>query len=505
MAAIMLPTMRFHLLPALALPLLCGALYAADAPVEVASPHFVVVSDAGESNARHLLDNLERMRWLLQNLFPKINADPPSPIVVIATRNNKGFREIEPQSALAEGALPLAGYFQRSEDNNFIALRLDVEFSHPYSAVYHEYTHFNFRSADRWLPLWLNEGLAQFYGNTTFQQKDIVIDEPDPNMFRFLRANNLIPLDVLFKVDHNSPYYHKEDKGSVFYAESYALTSLLQLNDLTNHTQHVTEYLLRLSLHEDPIAAAEKAFGSLKQLQDSLSGYVHQETFQKVVFSAASAPIDSASYKVRTLSQAQYDIDRADLLVQVGRYQDAESMLKPILASDPSNPDAKEIMGYATWRGGDTAAARKWFDEATTLNSKSFRAYYYYGMLSMNLHEDTPDSKIESSFKTAIELNPNFPQSYDRLAGWYASQHIKLDEAQSLLTKAQQLDRTNFYYRLNAANLFMMRGKLEPAQQTIKIAQSLATDTRQKELADNMQQRLDTMKAAQPAAGAPTQ
>jgi tetratricopeptide (TPR) repeat protein len=496
--------MRIHLLPALVLSLLCGTLYAADAPIEVASPHFVVVTDGTESSARQLLDNLERMRTLLQGLSSKLNSDPSAPILVVAQKNGKGFREVQPASAQGEGQLTVAGYFVGAGDQNFIALRQDIEFQHPYAAVYHEYTHFNFRNIGRWMPLWLNEGLAQFYGNTNFRQKEIIIDEPDPGLIQFLRQNNLIPLDVLFKVDHNSPYYHKEDKGSVFYAESYALTSLLQLNDLTSHTEHIKEYLLRLSLQEDPIEAARKSFGDLKKLQDSLSGYIHQEQFNKVVYSAASAPIDSASYKVRTLTVAQFNVDRANLLLHVGRRDDAAAMLKSVLASDPNNPDAYEVMGYLDLSKNDKTAAIKDFAQAMNLNSKSYLAYYYFAVVSMGDPNSAADPRIETSLQTSIQLNPNSAFSYNQLAQWYVSHHQKLDEAQGLMTKAQQLDRTNFYYRLNAANLFMMRGKLDLAQQTVKIAQSLATDTHQKELADNLQQRLDTMKASQPASASPT-
>jgi len=33
-----------------------------------------------------------------------------------------------------------------------------------------------------------------------------------------LRQNKLLPLATLFTVDHTSPYYHEENKGSIFYA-----------------------------------------------------------------------------------------------------------------------------------------------------------------------------------------------------------------------------------------------------------------------------------------------
>jgi len=46
-----------------------------------------------------------------------------------------------------------------------------------------------------------------------------------------LRQNKLLPLPVLFTVDATSPYYHEENKGSIFYAESWALTHYLYTKD----------------------------------------------------------------------------------------------------------------------------------------------------------------------------------------------------------------------------------------------------------------------------------
>ena len=59
----------------------------------------------------------------------------------------------------------------------------------------------------------------------------MLVGQPDTNNILYLRQANLIPLKVLLKVDASSPYYHEEEKGSVFYAESWALTHFLNITD----------------------------------------------------------------------------------------------------------------------------------------------------------------------------------------------------------------------------------------------------------------------------------
>src|SRR5271154_3333002 len=162
------------------IPLLCmlaslnGLLWAADQPpIEVASPHFTLVTDAGEKQARHILDNFERMRWMFQTLFPNHKVDPDAPIIVVAAKNRKQFQTLEPQEYLAKGQLDLAGYFLNTNEKNYVLVRLDADSEHPYATVYHEYTHLQFRETEGWMPLWLNEGLAEFFQNTDFREKEV--------------------------------------------------------------------------------------------------------------------------------------------------------------------------------------------------------------------------------------------------------------------------------------------------------------------------------------------
>ena len=151
---------------------------------------------------------------MFQILFSKQNVDPSAPIVVLAVKNTKGFQALEPSVYLAKGQLNLAGYFLKTQDRNYILLRLDAEQEqHPFATVYHEYTHLQFSSSNEWMPLWLNEGIAEFFQNTDINNKDVLLGQPSVDDILYLRQQRLIPLPVLLRVDASSPYYHEEQKG----------------------------------------------------------------------------------------------------------------------------------------------------------------------------------------------------------------------------------------------------------------------------------------------------
>src|SRR6185437_12769082 len=183
-------------------------------------------------------------------------------------------KALEPADYLKKGQLNLAGYFQPGPEKNYILLRLDAAQEHPFSTVYHEYTHFAFSGAAEWMPLWLNEGIAEFFQNTDIQGKDVNLGQPSQDDVLYLRENRLIPLPVLFAVDHNSPYYHEENKGSIFYAESWALVHYLRVKDFKERTNRLGDYAELLARKTDPIGAATTAFGDLNKLQQQLDLYV---------------------------------------------------------------------------------------------------------------------------------------------------------------------------------------------------------------------------------------
>lgn len=427
----------------LLLATLCGSAGASTEQwVEVRSPHFTVLTDSNEKQARHIADQFERMRWMFQTLFPKINVDPVSPIVVLAAKNERSFQSLEPAAYLAKGQMKIGGLFMRTPDKNYVLLRLDAAYEHPFAAIYHEYTHLQFSDSSSWMPLWLNEGTAEFVQNTEIRDKDVLIGEASVDDILYLRKNRLIPLDVLFKVDAKSPYYHEEQKGSVFYAESWALTHYLYITDRQKGTYRMGDYMALLVHHEDPVVAAEKAFGDLKQLQSALEDYIRRSSYLCFKLSSAAAQIDESSYKVRTLTQPESDADLADFLASVQRVTDARALLDDVFKADPNNVQARETMGSLELRVGHVDAARKWYAEAVKLGSQNYLAHYYFASLSIRRGDPEQDKEIESSLRTAIRLNPRFLPAYDQLTSLLISKE-RYSDAEAVLQDSVKVARTS--------------------------------------------------------------
>jgi len=454
--------------------------------LEVRTPHFTVVTNANEKTGRRIADHFERMRSVFHVAFPHLSIDSGSPIIVLAIKDEKDFRTLEPQAYLAKGQLKLGGLFLRAPDKNYVLMRVDAEGEHPYSVVYHEYTHLLLSKSAEWLPLWLNEGLAEFYQNTDIHEKEVAVGQASPGNLMLLRESRLLPLAALFTVDTNSPYYHEENKGSIFYAESWALTHYMYIKDHLEKTQRLTDYAELLVKKVDPVTAATRAFGDLKQLQSNLEGYIRQGSFNYFKL-AASTDVDDAAFKTQVLTATQADAVRADFLAYDERIADARPLLDRVLQEDPKNVSAHETMGFLEFHAGHMEDARKWYEQAVNLDSQSYIAHYYFAAISMNAGAGGgDDAQVESSLRAAIKLNPSFAPAFAGLAAFEGMRHRNLDEAHMMALRATELDPGNVGYRVTGANVLMAMERVKDAVAVLRGALRVAKSPEETAMVQNL-------------------
>src|ERR1700722_20802581 len=137
-------------------------------------------------------------------------------------------------------------------------------------------------------------------------------------------------------VDHNSPYYHEENQGYIFYAESWALTHYLTIKDEQDKTDRLTTYVKLVSDNVDSVTAAARAFGDLKILEGRLNEYIAQRKFYYFKM-PGSTDVNDTPFQVRSVTPVQADAIRADFLVYIQRPKDARVLLDRVLKDEPNN------------------------------------------------------------------------------------------------------------------------------------------------------------------------
>lgn len=469
-----------------------------DAWLEVESPHFTVVTNANEKSARHLLDQFERMRWIFLKLTPKSNGDSEEPIWIVAAKNQKSFDALLPASRKGKNQLQLAGMFMRGEERNYVLLRLDAEQEHPYATIYHEYTHMQFRKIEDWMPLWLNEGLAQFYQNTLIHDKNVEIGQPSVNDIMFLRENALIPIATLLRVDRNSPYYHEENKGNIFYAESWALTHYLMINDIDMKTNRIKNYLLLIAQGNDPLKAAADAFGDLKSLGLKLNAYIRFGNYRELVMSTAAAQLDETSYKMKPLSPFEATTYEAEVVMHEGMRDAAKTMLDGVLKESPQNAEALAERGTIALRENDRAEALRMYGEAYKLGfqGRAFLDRYSMMLMAAGMNQQQK-SEVESILRKEIALYPHAAAAYDRLAELIHFVPGDLEEARSLELQAIEADPVDIHYRLNMESILLRMNKLDDARAVLLTMKKNFPSASDQKLVDTRLSQMDSLVESQ--------
>src|SRR5262249_29193024 len=134
---------------------------------------------------------------------------------------------------------------QSGSDVNFIALDGSVERSN--SVIYHEFVHQLTKDATQRLPVWVNEGLAEFYSTAENTGKSANLGKLIGYHIQLLQQKPLIPLETFLLVDSKSPYYNEKSKQGIFYAQSWALVHYLMAGNQGRRRGQLAKYLTLLA------------------------------------------------------------------------------------------------------------------------------------------------------------------------------------------------------------------------------------------------------------------
>jgi len=459
----------------------CLAVSAADKPqtwLQLRSPHFILVTNGNEKQARRVAQQFELIRGVFKKLYPRARVDPGEPVIILAAKDENTLKALLPASWEKKGQAHPAGIFVHGQEKNYVALRLDAQGDNPYHVVYHEYVHLLTSLNFRWLPVWLDEGMAEFFATAEIDQRRVLIGRPTRSQLTLLRENQLIPLDALFSADHTSPLYNEENKASIFYAQSWAVAHYLLVGGKGGHESQFNQYVSLLQREMDEPEARRRAFGDLEQLMESIQKYIGQFSFFGIQLEAPDG-VDPSQFAMRTINPAESAAVRGDFLLYTQRPVEAQALLEEALRFDPNLAPAHESMGFLYFQKEDYDQAGEWFQRAVQLDSRSYLAQYYFAMLKEREFRGRDDiGPVEASLRRAIELNNQFAPAYATLASLYLRQQKKPEETLSLARRAAELEPGTAGYQLIVVSALLLSRQVEEARQ---LAERIRTTARSAE------------------------
>jgi TonB family protein len=477
--------------------------------IELRSPHFIVVTNAGEGKARATAHQFEMIRAVFRKAFGKKGESAELPLTILAAKDESTLKAILPEYWVRRGAMHPAGVYLGGSDADYIALRVDVslnnEADEPFEPVYHEYVHYLTRRMIARLPLWLVEGLAEFYGNTRIESKKVYVGRYSSSNLRILSTTPLLPVSTLFNLDASSPYYREQDKASIFYAQSWALTHYLFTRDWKENTHRTGDFMALVASGKNEEEAAAQTIGAASTLDQSLQKYTRSLTFAAAVLEPPS--IDESTFKTRDMSDAEALAVRADFMAHDRHYAEAQQMLEEALKADPRLGIAYEGLSFLALQQGKVEDAEKWSAQAVALNPESYRANYYcaWSLIKGGHHDEASLAKAEGHLRAAQKSNPEYVPAYDAMAYVLELEggKEKLAEAYMNTLQATQREPGNVHYRIRSVEVLERQGRPSDAVTVATLAASMAKTPEERAAtasslaqANQFQESWEKMKAA---------
>ena len=421
--------------------------------------HFVVSGDAPAAVIGHLAARLESLRVVFVEILPRVDDRSLLPAFVVVFANARSFAPYQP------AGVTVGGYALHEPFMPCLVIRSDRsgQSDDGFRTIVHEYVHV---LADApWMPLWLMEGLADYYSTTTLSrngQRAALGDRIPAHLVQ--AAESWVPIAEVIRTPRSSRLAN-DTFGLSFYAESWLL-----VHYLAHATPEKGAQLARLidllsgGTSED--VAFEQSIGSLAKLEVDLRRYlrggIRYGEERPVTRSQETRPPQP-----RRMTAAEVDATLGRLLFQLGRTVETEERLAASAHADANLAETLVTLGTLRMRQGRKAEALASFRRAIALDPASLLAAYHLGGMALEAAPSSREPTFEdahAALSRAAEERDRLPAELLATLGTLAGRVGRLDEAEPLLRQARARDSRQTGAALELANVCLRVGRFQEAR-----------------------------------------
>jgi tetratricopeptide (TPR) repeat protein len=373
------------------------------------SKHFVFISSAGEKRTHDIAAGLETLAAALTQMSPRFSSPKAETRVFLFSRH----REAQPYFDLLIGRenAHVTGIFVSQNNRGSMLMETGFGFGSD-RTPFHELVHYLMDNGGRRPPLWIEEGIAEYFSNAQMRKAAVYAGEPVQIHLQALKKRALISLPQLFSVERESNLYNVPDFQRSFYAQSWALVDWLM-----RQNQAAFDDFLRDLEEGKPVEQALRARYH-KSIDDLTQAF--DVSFGRPSF-GVTLPVANADTNV-----AVVPLDRAELLYQLGKFlssieeggPNAERHFREALIINPAHARALAGLGdYEKAIAADPNDAGIYLDYAESLLGKEI------GLLAEadppSAEEATKFRKVRQLAQRAVDLGTDPGRAYGDLGTTY--------------------------------------------------------------------------------------
>ena len=280
--------------------------------LRIDTPHFILLSAIGENGARTVAHDLEKLTWLLTGTSAYFQVPRERTRVFLFSDR----RNVQPYfDAVRGGRVDASGINLRHPKGSTLLIDTTARGGGGLTPR-HEIVHDLLYRSERPLPLWIEEGLAEYYSNA---------GQPIREHASRLRGRLRMPLQQMFATRADDPRAWTFD----YYAQSWAAVTALMRRD----PKAFFDFLADVDKGMNPADAIRERYGlTLREFEIAM---------RKAAAPAASLLLVNAppvAIEAKPLTRAQLLYELGELLSRVrGREGEAERHLRAALEADEAN------------------------------------------------------------------------------------------------------------------------------------------------------------------------
>ena len=442
----------------------CDLAQAQERWLELRSENYTFVGDVDDEDLVEVATRFEAFRSAVTEIFSSRQYPEPGPVTVVVVDDDDLLEEL--------GLTGSDGYFLPDERENYIAMLTESNRRRPFDRVLHDYFHAIAEESIPNAPLWLVEGLAEFYRTATWSAEgtELQIGRPIDSLVRLVRDEDTrLTFDQLFTFNPDSDSYNEVDREDIFHAQTWAFVHFLMTR---NEGQGYAAMIRFVRLMASGISfeeAVDDAFDlNFRTLLSDFEDSVRQRgSYPYLTLAVGNASRGVGPAETTGVSPAEVETQFAELLIRQGATADAEERLQRAIEINPGSGRPRAVIGRLLIDQLRFEEARLSLESVLDGSEADSLSHYYYALsLAGGGAEPSPARLGEArrALREAIRIGPRFPDSYEELALSYLSTNENLDEATELLDIALELRPRHPDYRISLARVFIEQERFSDAR-----------------------------------------
>jgi tetratricopeptide (TPR) repeat protein len=371
------------------------------------SPNFVAIGNATEADIRAATAELESVRDAMASRFPSLARRRTTLPTLVVFKDDRALAVFKPRDEPRGRHSTTAGFFVARPDVTYIVLSSQpvgsVGRDSMLRIVLHEYVHDIIQREKPFLPLWLNEGLSEFYGSAERATGKVVAGRALEDRLDALARYRRLPIEELISVSDYATLRGGQ-RELVFYAQSWALTHYLLVGHDGRRDGQLDAFMDAVERGLSAESAFEEAFEtSIDAMSRELDLYIRRSQFPTMTLTEAAVDGWASTGRFEPMLESEAARIEGDVLLRLGLLDDANDRLTPAAARYPASAPLQMSLAILRTEQGRASEAVALLREVVAGDPDGFAGHWN---LARALRRAGLEGEALESYRRAIALNP---------------------------------------------------------------------------------------------------